>query len=129
MAPFEIPLWWLSGPTSPRRGTERLRETRGARATTDKAVYDGSRRTSEGRAVSWSAVTKDGKTGTVTVNDKAYQLADGAVFLVRTTGGSIRVTQVKQDVSGLKPGAATWELLGKQNAGGKDFLDEIGDKK
>jgi hypothetical protein len=98
-------------------------------ATTDKAVYDGSRRTSDGRAVRWSAETKDGKTGTVTVNDKAYQLADGAVFLVRTAGGSTRVTQVKQDVSGLRPDAATWELLGKQNAAVKDFLDEVRGKK
>jgi hypothetical protein len=74
-------------------------------------------------------MTTDGKTGRVTINDKDYRLEDGAVFLVRTGDGPARVTQVKQELSGMKPAADTWDLLGKQNPEVKKFLDELGSKK
>ena len=97
----------------------------GVSASSDKAEYQGTREASDGRAVKWKAGTKDGKTGTVTVNDKDYRLEDGAVFLVRTTDGPVRVTQVKHDLSGMKATSETWELLGKQNSEVKKFLAEL----
>jgi hypothetical protein len=88
------------------------------------AEFHGDRQASDGRAVKWKAVTTDGKTGTVTLNGTDYRLEEGAVFLVRTGDGPMQVAQVRQDLSGLKPGAETWELLSKQNAETKKFLDE-----
>jgi hypothetical protein len=112
---------------SPRNGTASGGGGSAARA--DKTVYDGARSTSDGHQMSWKAVTTDGKTGVVTIADKDYTLADGAVLLVRAKEGPVRVTQVKHELSELTPGPATWDLLAKQNAEIKRFLDEVGEKK
>jgi hypothetical protein len=112
---------------APRNGT--AAGDTGSAARPDKTVYDGSRSTSDGHQMSWKAVTTDGKAGTVTIADKDYPLADGRVFLVRAKEGPVQVTQVKHDLSDLTPGPATWDLLAKQNAEVKRFVNEAGEKK
>lgn len=103
--------------------------TFGVAVGSDKAEYKGTRESSDGRAIKWQAVTKDGKTGTVTINDKDYRLEDGAIFLVRTNDGPTRVIQVKHDLTGMKPAAEMWEQLGKQNPEIKKFMDQVSSKK
>jgi hypothetical protein len=78
----------------------------------------------DGSAVQLNCATTDGKTWTVAVNGKEYRLEDGAVFLIRTRGGPAKVSQVKQDLSGLQPTKETWERLAKENPEVKDFTDQ-----
>ena len=101
----------------------------GASASATQAEYHAERDAHDGRAVKWRASTKDGKSGAVTLNGKEYHLEDGSLFLVRTAGGPVRVTQVKQDLSGLKPGATTWDRLRKENPEAKEFVDQVSGKK
>src|SRR5207253_3177814 len=82
----------------------------------------------DGPAVQLKAGTTDGKAWTVTVNGKEYGLDDGALFLVRTRGASAKVTQVKQDLSGLQPGSQTWQRLAKESPEVKEFLTQAGAK-
>jgi hypothetical protein len=83
---------------------------------------------SDGRAVQLKCATTDGKTWTVTVNSKGYPLEDGALFLVRTRGGSAKVSQVKQDLSGLQATKETWQRLAKENPEVRDFMVQAGAK-
>jgi hypothetical protein len=96
-----------------------------ASASATRAEYHAERDAHDGRAVKWMASTKDGKAGVVTLNGKDYRLEEGAVFLVRTAGGPARVTQVKQDLSGLKPDVVTWDRLRKENPDIKGFIAEV----
>ncbi len=81
-----------------------------------------------GRRVELSAVTADGVTWAVSLNGREYPLADGAVFLVRTGGGTARVTQVRRDVSGLPATAETWDRLAGEIPEVKAFVAEVGGK-
>ena len=82
----------------------------------------------DGRAVQLKCVTTDGKGWTVTVNGKEYALGDGALFLVQTRGGSAKIRQLKQDLSGLQPTKETWQRLAKASPEVKDFTDQAGAK-
>jgi hypothetical protein len=46
-------------------------------------------------------VSSDGRTGTVTINEKSFDLARGALFLVSTANGQTRVLQLNRDLSQL----------------------------
>jgi hypothetical protein len=102
-----------------------IRSASGASTSATQAEYHAERDANDGRTVQWRASTKDGKSGTVTLNGKDYRLEEGAVFLVRTADGPARITQVKQDLSGLKPGLATWDRLRKENTEVNEFVDEV----
>ena len=56
----------------------------------------------DGRRVEWKFQTRDGKTGSATINDKTYDLAQGSLFLVSTTGADIRVLQLDRDLLKVK---------------------------
>jgi hypothetical protein len=46
--------------------------------------------------------TKDGKTGTVTINESKYDLKNGGLFLVSAHGDQLQVEQLKRDMHDLK---------------------------
>lgn len=54
----------------------------------------------DGRDVSWRVETADGKTASFFINRQAYDLAQGTLFLIRTTGGRASVIQQKRDLAG-----------------------------
>jgi hypothetical protein len=83
---------------------------------------------SKGRAVQLKARTTDRNAWTVTVNGKEYRLEDGKLFLVRTRGASAKVTQVKQDLSGLAPTNETWQRLAKECPEVKEFMAQAAAK-
>jgi hypothetical protein len=64
----------------------------------------GYHRANDGRKVEWQCETSDGKTGSVKINGRAYDLAQGSLFLVSTKGGDVRVLQLKRDTLKLKVG-------------------------
>src|SRR5258706_10502867 len=49
-------------------------------------------------------VTTDGRAGSVTVNGKSFDLAQGNLILVSTAGGTVRLKQLKRDGLDTKPG-------------------------
>jgi hypothetical protein len=95
-------------------------------ASPGRADWSASVKAEDGRAVKFKGITTEGKPQTVTVNGKEYSLEDGALFLVRTRGGRVRVTQVKRDLSDLPPTSATWDQLAKESPQVKAFLAKAG---
>jgi hypothetical protein len=52
--------------------------------------------------VTWEWATRDGRTGTVTINGAKYDAAAGRVFLIATRGGPVRVRQILPDLAGVR---------------------------
>jgi len=94
-------------------------------STTDfssRAEWHSSVKAEDGRSVALKVATTDGKSWTVTVNGKECRLEDGALILVRTSGVSTKVTQVKQDLFGLPPKIETWQQLARERPEVKEFV-------
>jgi hypothetical protein len=63
----------------------------------------------EGQAVypddstlNWTIETKDGQSAQFTLNGTNYDLSAGTLFLIRTSGGSIQVEQLRSDLSSVQ---------------------------
>jgi len=95
----------------------------------DRLTFEGRQRVDGESTVTWRLVTTDVKRGTVTVNGVDYELADGAVFLVRARDRDAKVIQVERDVSGMKPTNATWRRLAEDEPEISRFLKEVGGRK
>ena len=88
-----------------------LRDAENSIATTH--VFQGKFPLADGRKGEWRCEIQDsdGKTGKLTIDDKAYDLADGSLFLVSTGAKGPQVTQLKRDLSGVRvPGGGLEEL-------------------
>lgn len=68
--------------------------------------------------------TTDGKTGTLRLADTNYSLADGAFFLVAVQGETLRVKQLKRDLTTLKDGEENFLELAKSDAEIRSFFLE-----
>jgi hypothetical protein len=66
---------------------------------------------SDGPGVTWEWVTRDVRTGTVTINGTTYDAAAGRVFLIATRGGQVRVRQVLPDLAGFRAQRASFLAL------------------
>ncbi len=60
------------------------------------ASYKGHHRATDGRRVEFHAATTDGKTGTITIADVTYDLANGSLFLISTHDGKDAPPQIAQ---------------------------------
>ena len=65
----------------------------------------------DGPEVKWEWITRDGRTGTVTINGATYDAAAGRVFLIATRGGQVRVRQLLPDLSGVQAERASFLAL------------------
>src|SRR5262249_20676639 len=61
-------------------------------------VFEGRHRGPDGRHIDCRCATKDGRTGAVTINDKTFELDQGALFLVSTISGETQVRQLKREM-------------------------------
>ncbi len=68
------------------------------------ASYKGHHRATDGRRIKFHAETTDGTTGTITIADTAYDLANGSLFLVSTQRDPPTVAQIDFDVSNFPKG-------------------------
>jgi hypothetical protein len=70
--------------------------------TTEDPVWRGQgvARAADGREVRWRVETTNGKTATFFIDEQEYDLEQGTLFLIRTTGGQTMVTQHKRDMAG-----------------------------
>jgi hypothetical protein len=60
-------------------------------------VFVGHHRSPDGRHADCRCATRDGITGSVTINDQLFHLAEGRLFLVSTTSGETKVRQLSRD--------------------------------
>jgi hypothetical protein len=78
--------------------------------------FTGSITAQDGRKIDLSAFTADGKAGGVTIDDQQFDLANGAVFLIATANGEMRVKQSTLKLpqlatEGSKPAESSSETL------------------
>lgn len=78
----------------------------------------------DGRDVSWRAETTDGKTVSFFINGQVYDLAQGTLFLIRTTGGRTSVIQQKRDLAGRCSTSDDCELWLKNDPTVAQFIQE-----
>lgn len=78
------------------------------------------------RHVEWQWDATDGKTGAVLINGVRYDSAvAGAVFLVSTAGGQVRVDVIKRDLSQLKPDTESVKSFARNDPDVTRFLAQV----
>jgi hypothetical protein len=91
----------------------------GGRDSAECSGYIGS---NNGRKVEFHCRTKDGKSGPVQIHDATYDLANGGLFLVSTTGDEVRVKQLKRDMRSQKFDQESLAAFGKGDAEVVEFF-------
>jgi hypothetical protein len=61
-----------------------------------RALYE------DGSELNWTIETRDGQSAQFTLNGAGYDLSTGTLFLVKTSGGSTQVEQMRRDLSGVQ---------------------------
>src|SRR5262249_3819365 len=61
----------------------------------------GSATAPDGRTYTWKVEAATGRTGKLSIQGQNYDLAKGALVVVRTKGGSVQVIQIHRDLSAL----------------------------
>lgn len=62
-------------------------------------LWKGSGDDFDGGSFQWQLETNDGQNARFVLNDQAYELSEGALFVVRTRGETVQVLQLKRDLS------------------------------
>ena len=83
-------------------------------------VFEGHHRGPDGRHIDCRCATQDGRTGAVTINDKTFDLDQGALFLVSTISGQTQVRQLKREI--LKSAGEDLRDLAKNDQEIRDFF-------
>lgn len=73
----------------------------GSGTTDSGAEYHGLHLAPDGRQIEWKCTTDDGKTGSVTIDGKDYDLGTGRLFLAGVEGDETTVVQLDRDTSQL----------------------------
>lgn len=79
----------------------------GSRSGGGSGNAQGQLRVRDGRVLTWSCSTEDGKSGKVAIDGQEFDLTQGALFLVSTKDKPTRVEQLMVDVGQLQAGSAT----------------------
>jgi hypothetical protein len=85
-----------------------------------RALYD------DGSELSWTIETRDGQTAQLTLNGVVYDLSAGTLFLVRQSGGSIQVEQLRRDLSGVEANEESILAFAQDDAQVARFIEEAG---
>jgi len=83
-------------------------------------VFEGHHRGPDGRHIDCRCATTDGRTGAVTINDKTFDLDQGALFLVSTISGQTQVRQLKREI--LRSAGEDLRNLAKNDQDIRDFF-------
>jgi hypothetical protein len=86
-------------------------------------VFVGHHEGPNGRHNDCRCETRDGITGAVTINEKTFDLAQGALFLVSTASGQTHVRQLKRDTHKLK--TEDLKELAKNNPEIRGFFTDV----
>jgi len=92
---------------------------------TRKAVhYEGAFRSRRGRNVAVHCYTSAGKTGPVTIGDETFELGNGSMFLVATSGTKTVVKQLRRDLSKLGSESEGFQANAMSDAEIKAFFEQ-----
>jgi hypothetical protein len=75
-----------------------------------------------GKRFDWQIETLDGLTGEFRINDKPFDLSEGRIFIVTTSGGAIDIQQEQGDLSSVKPESESIVAYGLDNEDIKQFI-------
>ncbi|HZU38867.1 MAG TPA: hypothetical protein VFA18_23265 [Gemmataceae bacterium] len=79
-------------------------------------------RLNDGTKLKWYMSTPDGKTGSVIINDRHYDLAAGPLVLLTKRGNGVEVEQVHVDLFNIKPDPAALTAAVRANGRARTFL-------
>lgn len=68
-----------------------------------------------GHGYDWEILTTDGKTADIRINDTAYNVGEGSVFVVQLNGEQINIHQLELDLSKLKSNGNDCQSFLKDN--------------
>jgi hypothetical protein len=74
------------------------------------------------RHFAWQCATSDAKSGTMTIDGRSFELAAGTLFLVSTSGGTVAVTQLNRDLTGISLDPGTFMTLAKNDSLIRSFV-------
>jgi hypothetical protein len=94
-------------------------------------TYRGQLDAKDGRKITWSCSTPDGKSGKVVIDGQEFDLTEGALFLVSTKDKPTRVEQLVIDAGQLQAGLDTEKFseLAKADPRIAKFLETCKDSK
>ena len=84
----------------------------------------GSISSQNGQEITWRVETEDGKTAKFFINEQAYDLTQGTLFLIKTNSGSPQITQHQSRHSGTCSDHESCQLLLKQDPAVLQFIQE-----
>lgn len=90
-----------------------------------RIAYHGSFETGGKRAIEHKCTTTDGKTGSISVNGQALELAAGSLILASTADGKIRLKQLKRDTLQMQPKEETFRDLAKTDPEISAFFSRV----
>jgi hypothetical protein len=98
----------------------------GSGSTTDP-VYrlEGEAVSQDGQRVEWRVETSDGKTAQFWIDDVAYELADGSLFIIRARTGATDVEQLDRDLSDLDATYESCVEFAQRDPDLAGFLEEV----
>jgi hypothetical protein len=75
-----------------------------------------------GEVLTYQCESKDGKTGTATIEGQRYDLARGSLFLVATDGKTFRIKQLSRDLKNVQFNQDSLSQLAQRDAEIKQFF-------
>ena len=92
---------------------------------TRKAVhYEGTFTSRGGRDLAVHCYTSDGKTGSVTIGDETFELGNGSLFLLSSSGTKTVVKQLRRDLSKLGSDSEGFQTNAMADAEIKAFFEQ-----
>jgi hypothetical protein len=86
--------------------------------------YEGVFTSRGGRNVAVHCFTSDGKTGPVTIDDETFELGNGSLFLVASSGTKTVVKQLRRDLSKLGSDSEWFQANAMTDAEIKSFFEQ-----
>ena len=77
-----------------------------------------------GQDITWRVETTDGKTGQFFIDEQAYDLTQGTLFLIKTSGESTQVMQQQSGFNGSCSDDESCQQLLKQDSAVLQFIEE-----
>ncbi len=100
-------------------------ESSGSASTEDSTWRGkGAAHAADGREVNWQVETTAGNTSTIFINEQAYDLRQGTLFLIRTKDGETQVTQQPLNLAGRCTDYDICQRLLENNPRVKQFVQQ-----
>jgi len=119
-------LWWKEGlAISIVDDSQNGHQSSGSGSTEDPVWQgQGGIDSQNGQDINWRVETTDGKTAKFFINEQAYDLTQGTLFLIQTKDGSSQITQHQSQYNGSCSDDQSCQQLLKQDPAVQQFIQE-----